>query len=161
MLCVGWMRARRAHRRVERDTEDRMDKNSGRRRLRSIEWVADCGIDRRDVYGCFTARMTVSCRPIVMDGNIRPKPWETYWRRRCYKTIPMKLMFETTSRWMMSSHVLLYGLNLEWKEYIASWVGIEYSDGASGLYAPCRAMRICPFKRIDTRILTPDNIEKG
>jgi hypothetical protein len=47
------------------------------------------------------------------------------------------------------------------EKYIASWVGIEYSDGASGLYAPCRAMRICPFKRIDTRILTPDNIEKG
>jgi hypothetical protein len=46
----------------------------------------------------------------------------------------------------VSASRIVVWTQLEWKE--PSWVGIEYSDGASGLYAPCRAMRICPFKRI-------------
>jgi hypothetical protein len=143
------MRAGRAHRKVNVIQKTEWTRMSGRRR-RSIEYGRRLGgIDRRDVYGALLARMTVSCRPIVMDGEIsmQTKPWETSWRRRCYKTIPMKLMFgNNVALDDVSASRIVVWTQLEWKE--PSWVGIEYSDGASGLYAPCRAMRICPFKRI-------------
>ena len=111
------------------------------------------------------ARSTVSCRPVVVAGetsmiqsealgNILAETMLQNYSNEAYVRNDVVLDDE-------SSHVLLYGLNSSGKSTLLRGLGLAIVMVQAGLYAPCRAMRLCPFKRIDTRILTPDNIEKG
>jgi hypothetical protein len=110
-----------------------MDKNVGEGDPDRLNMVADW-VASIDVYGCFT-REDDSQLQTDSDGwrniNGTDRSLGKHLGGDDTKTIPMKLMFETTSRWMMcpASRIVVW-TQLEWKEYIASWVGIEYSDGA-------------------------------
>ena len=58
-------------------------------------------------------------------------------------------------------HVLLYGMNSSGKSSLMKAIGMCVVLAQAGMYAPCDSMTLSPFTRVDTRILTPDDITRG
>jgi hypothetical protein len=60
----------------------------------------------------------------------------------------------------VSSHVLLYGLNLEWEETLLRGLGLSIVMVQADCTHHVARCVFAPSSEFDTRILTPDNIEK-
>jgi DNA mismatch repair protein MutS len=58
-------------------------------------------------------------------------------------------------------HVLLYSLNAAGKSTLLRAVGMCVIMAQAGMYAPAGSLTLSPFTRVDTRILTPDDVERG
>jgi DNA mismatch repair protein MutS len=126
------------------------------------DWLADVDVT---YTAALLARSGISCKPIILEGetamiqttslgNVMAENALQNYSNEEYVRNDVSLDDET-------SHILLYGINSSGKSTILRGVGLSIIMVQAGLYAPCRSMYLCPFKRIDTRILTPDNIEKG
>ena len=60
-----------------------------------------------------------------------------------------------------TQHTLLLGENSCGKSTLLRAIGLCVVMAQAGLYAPCAELRLSPFTRVDTRILTPDDVERG
>lgn len=58
-------------------------------------------------------------------------------------------------------HILLFGINSAGKSTLLRAIGMCVFMAQAGMFVPCEHLDITPFSRIDTRILTTDNIERG
>jgi len=58
-------------------------------------------------------------------------------------------------------HVLLYGVNSVGKSCCIKGVGMAIVMAQAGMFVAADALRIAPWKRLDTRILTPDDVQRG
>jgi DNA mismatch repair protein MutS len=58
-------------------------------------------------------------------------------------------------------HELLFGINGSGKSCVLRAVGMCVVLAQAGMCVPCASLRLSPFTRIDTRILTPDDVERG
>ena len=56
--------------------------------------------------------------------------------------------------------MLLYGINSSGKSSLMKALGLAVILAQAGLYVPARRMRICPFEKLMTRILSHDNLWK-
>lgn len=60
-----------------------------------------------------------------------------------------------------SPHMILLGLNGSGKSVLLKSVGMTVVMAQAGMFVPCCELTLSPFTRLDTRILTSDDIERG
>ena len=58
-------------------------------------------------------------------------------------------------------HVLLYGVNSVGKSCCIKGAGMAIVMAQAGMFVAADALRIAPWSRLDTRILTPDDVQRG
>ena len=60
-----------------------------------------------------------------------------------------------------TQHILLFGMNASGKTVLMKSVALCIIMAQTGMFVPCESLELSPFTRIDTRILTPDDISRG
>jgi DNA mismatch repair protein MutS len=58
-------------------------------------------------------------------------------------------------------HVLLFGINSSGKSTLMRGIGACIIMAQAGLFVPCTSLELTPFARVDTRILTADDVDRG
>ena len=130
--------------------------------VRLAEWARDADV----AYACaWNARKHGHVKPKVDDaaggsfaatdlGNpVAEHFMETYTKER-YVRNDVSLDSD-------DQHVLLYSLNAAGKSTLLRAVGMCVIMAQAGMYAPAGSLKLSPFTRVDTRILTPDDVERG
>ncbi len=130
--------------------------------VKLAEWARDADV----AYACaWNARKSGHVKPVIDDatgGSFAAKELGNPVAEHFMGTY-------TTERYVRNDvtldgddqHVLLYSLNAAGKSTLLRAVGMCVIMAQAGMYAPAGSLTLSPFTRIDTRILTPDDVERG
>lgn len=128
----------------------------------ATEWARDADVTWTAAWN---ARKFGHVRPRVTDdegGAIRAKDLGNPVAEACMESY-------TTERYVRNDvtldgtdqHILLSSINAAGKSTLLRAVGMCVIMAQAGMFAPCSSLELSPFVRIDTRILTPDDVERG